>query len=325
VGDVSIYARVDPEHKLRIVEALQRNGAIVAMTGDGVNDAPALKTADIGIAMGITGTDVSKQAADMVLADDNFATIVSAVEEGRTIYTNIRKFLRYLLASNIGEVMTMFLGVVLAPVLGLSASDRSGVVLPLLATQLLWINLVTDGAPALALGLEPADPDSMTQPPRPRSEHIITRPMWFGIIFVGAISAIGTLLVMDASLPGGLITGHGEMRYAHTMGFTTLVFFSLFTLFTARSDTRSAFSGMFANKWLWIAVLLSVSLQICVIYAPVLQRAFSTTNLAFADWLRCAVVASSVLWLRELSKLVARGRRTAGRHFAKHELACGHP
>src|SRR5690606_15803409 len=166
VREVSVYARVNPEHKLRIVSSLQREGAIVAMTGDGVNDAPALKTADIGVAMGITGTDVSKEAADMVLADDNFATIVAAVEEGRAIFSNIRKFLRYLLSSNIGEVMTMFFGVLLADVIGLVAGPGE-LVLPLLATQILWINLVTDGAPAIALGLDPADADTMRRPPRP--------------------------------------------------------------------------------------------------------------------------------------------------------------
>ena len=197
VQEVSVYARVNPEHKLRIVNALQSGGAIVAMTGDGVNDAPALKTADIGVAMGITGTDVSKEAADVVLTDDNFATIVAAVEEGRAIFSNIRKFLRYLLSSNIGEVMTMFFGVLLAKVIGLQ-SEGNAVVLPLLATQILWINLVTDGAPALALGVDAADEGVMRRPPRPRGEGVITRRMWMGIFFVGAIMATGTLLVLDA-------------------------------------------------------------------------------------------------------------------------------
>ena len=201
VADISVYARVNPEHKLRIVNALQHGGAVVAMTGDGVNDAPALRTADIGVAMGITGTDVSKEAADIVLADDNFATIVAAVEEGRGIFANIRKFLRYLLSSNIGEVMTMFFGVLLADRLGLVGE---GVVLPLLATQILWINLVTDGAPALALGVDPADEGLMQIPPRPTGEGVITARMWRGIVFVGAIMAAGTLLVLDASMTGGL-------------------------------------------------------------------------------------------------------------------------
>ena len=308
---VSVYARVNPEHKLRIVKALQRHGDIVAMTGDGVNDAPALKTADIGVAMGIIGTDVSKQAADMILADDNFATIVAAVEEGRGIFSNIRKFLRYLLSSNIGEVMTMFFGVVFAEVIGLPTVEGV-VILPILATQILWVNLVTDGAPALALGVDPADTGIMQERPRPRSESVITRAMWKGIVFVGIIVAVGTLLVLDYSLPGGLIEGSGNLPYAQTMAFTTLVFFSLFNVFNARSDERSAFRGLFSNKWLWGAVLLSIALQWAVTEIHVLQHAFSTVGLSLRDWLLCAAVASSVLWLREISKIIARRRPDKG-------------
>jgi Ca2+-transporting ATPase len=310
VLDVSVYARVDPEHKLRIVKALQRGGMTVAMTGDGVNDAPALKTADIGVAMGITGTDVSKEAADIVLADDNFASIVAAVEEGRAIFANIRKFLRYLLSSNIGEVMTMFFGVLLAEVIGLTAAASGGVVLPLLATQILWINLVTDGAPALALGVDPPDPGVMNQPPRPRGEGVITRRMWAGIFFVGAVMAAGTLLVLDASLPGGLIEGSGTIGYAQTMAFTTLMMFQLFNVFNARSEERSAFVGLFKNHWLWAAIGLSLLIHAAVIYLPFLQQAFSTTALSLGDWLYCTAVASSVLWLRELSKGASRVRGT---------------
>jgi len=308
VSETSVYARVNPDHKLRIVNALQSHGDIVAMTGDGVNDAPALKTADIGVAMGITGTDVSKEAADIVLTDDNFASIVAAVEEGRAIFANIRKFLRYLLSSNIGEVMTMFFGVVFADALGLSAAETGAVVLPLLATQILWVNLVTDGAPALALGVDPADPDVMERKPRQKGEGVITVRMWRGILLVGAVIAAGTLFILDASLPGGFIEGGGDIRYAQTMAFTTLVFFSLFTVFNSRSDERSAFVGLFANKWLWGAVMLSLVLQMAVIYVPFLRHAFSTEALAPMDWLKCAAVGSAVLWIRELVKLIGRAR-----------------
>jgi Ca2+-transporting ATPase len=307
VAEVSVYARVNPEHKLWIVDALRASGAIVAMTGDGVNDAPALKSADIGIAMGITGTDVSKEAADMVLADDNFATIVAAVEEGRAIFANIRKFLRYLLSSNIGEVMTMFFGVLLSRQIGLRA-DGDGVVLPLLATQILWINLVTDGAPALALGVDPADEGLMDQPPRPAGEGVLTPRMWRGIALVGIVMAAGTLYVLDASLPGGFVDGSGSLPYAQTMAFTTLMLFQLFNVFNARSDVRSAFAGFYANRWLWAATAASAGLQVAVVYTPFLQRAFGTVALSGSDWAFSITVASSVLWIRELSKLAAHSQ-----------------
>ncbi len=309
VEKTSVYARVNPDQKLRIVTALQRRGSIVAMTGDGVNDAPALRTADIGVAMGITGTDVSKEAADIVLADDNFASIVAAVEEGRAIFANIRKFLRYLLSSNIGEVLTMFFGVVLADVIGLVPAEVGAVAMPLLATQILWVNLVTDGPPALALGVDPHDIDVMQHRPRPHGEGVVTRAMWTSVVFVGVTMATGTLIVLDASLPGGLIEGTGDIRYAQTMAFTTIVFFSLFTVFNARSEERSAFAGLFSNAWLWGAVSLSLLLQTAVVHVPFLQQAFATAALSARDWLTCAAVGSSVLWMVEGKKLLARRLR----------------
>ncbi|HMM43140.1 MAG TPA: HAD-IC family P-type ATPase [Thermomicrobiales bacterium] len=309
VPETSVYARVAPAHKLRIVRALQDEGEVVAMTGDGVNDAPALKTADIGVAMGITGTDVAKGAADMILTDDNFASIVAAVEEGRSIFASIQEFLRYLLSSNASEVLVMFFGVILADVIGLLPEPGTAVAAPLLATQILWINLVTDSGPALALGLEPDDPSLMQRPPRDPRSRVIDRMMWFDIVYVGAIMAVGTLLVADWAPPGGPIERDGTLAYAPTMTFTTLVFYQLYNVFNARSDERSAFRGLFTNRWLWAAVALSILLQIAVIYLPFLQRAFGTVDLSLGDWLVCLAVGSTVLWLRELVKLARTLRR----------------
>ncbi|HEX7979112.1 MAG TPA: HAD-IC family P-type ATPase, partial [Gemmatimonadaceae bacterium] len=307
VNEVSVFARVNPEHKLRIVKALQGGGAIVAMTGDGVNDAPALKTADIGVAMGITGTDVSKEAADIVLADDNFATIVAAVEEGRAIFDNIRKCLRYLLSSNFGEVLTMFFGVLFARRLGLPTQPGT-IVLPLLATQILWINLVTDGAPALALGVDPTDASAMMRPPRPRTERVITSQMWSSILVVGVTMAAVTLLTLDLSLPGGFVEARRELPHGQTMAFTTLVLAQLVNVFNARSEQRSAFTQLFANRWLWGAVLVSLALQMLVLYVPVMQRAFGTVALGPRDWLECTAMASAVLWVSEVMKAIRRRR-----------------
>ena len=243
----------------------------------------------------------------MVLADDNFASIVAAVDEGRAIFANIRKFLRYLLSSNIGEVLTMFFGVLFADQLGLP-TERGTIVLPLLATQILWINLVTDGPPALALGVGPADATYMHRAPRPRDERVITLRMWRSIILAGVVMAGSTLFALDASMPGGLIHGRGDLRYGQTMAFTTLVFAQLVNVFNARSDERSAFASLFANRWLWAAVALSLGLQVLVVYFPVLQRAFGTVGLTGADWLRCMVAASAVLSFSEVSKLLRRRR-----------------
>jgi len=311
VRSTSVYARVAPAHKLRIVDALQADGNVVAMTGDGVNDAPALKAADIGVAMGVTGTEVTKEAAKMILADDNFATIVVAVREGRAILDNIRKFLRFLLSSNMGEVLTVFLGVVGAGVIGLEATDTGSggtVVLPLLATQLLWINLITDSGPALAMGVDPTTDDLMARKPRRLTDRLIDARMWFSVIQTGLVMAVITLLTMDFYLPGGLIPGAGDLTTARTAGFTVIVFTNLYNCFAARSDTTSAFVGFFANRWLWCAVALSLVLQVAVVHVPIMNIAFGTAPLALSQWLVCAGMGSGVLIYSELRKVVKRSR-----------------
>ncbi len=303
VHTTSVFARVAPAQKLRIVDALQHEGHIVAMTGDGVNDAPALKSADIGVAMGVTGTEVTKEAAAMILADDNFATIVLAVRQGRVIFDNIKKFLRYLLSSNLGEVLTIFGGVVLAGPLGLTAASDAAVVVPLLATQILWINLVTDSGPALAMGVDPETEDVMSRAPRSRTDRIIDRRMWTGVMMVGAVIAGSTLLTIDIFLPGGLVEGDDTLAVARTAGFTTLVLAQLFNAFNSRSETQSAFRGMFVNRWLMASVAFGLLAQVVVVEVPVLQAAFGTQSLDAVHWLVCVALASTVLWFDEARKL----------------------
>jgi potassium/sodium efflux P-type ATPase len=306
VRRTDVYARVAPAHKMRIVDALQADGHVVAMTGDGVNDAPALKAADIGIAMGITGTEVTRQAARMILADDDFATIVAAVREGRVIFQNIRKSLRYLLSSNMGEVLTVFLGVVLADAIGLVPDATGALALPLLATQILWINLITDSGPALAMGIDPAVGDPMAHAPRRPGERVIDGRMWASVLGVGAVMAVVTLLTLDAYLPGGWIDGERDLANARTASFTTLVLAQMFNCLNARSSSASAFRNLFANGWLWAAIALSVLLQVACVELPLMNAAFGTVPLSAEQWLFCTAMASAVLWCSELVKASLR-------------------
>jgi Ca2+-transporting ATPase len=269
VLSTDVFARVSPEHKLRIVEALRANGEVVAMTGDGVNDAPSIKRADIGVAMGITGTDVAKESADMVLTDDNYASIVSAVEQGRVIYSNIRKFVYYLLSCNLAEIAIIFLGTLFT---------RGS---PLTAIQLLWLNLVTDGAPALALGTEKGDPDIMRRPPRPPSEPIINRFMQLGI----AVQTIAITAVTLGAYLVGLQVHPEQPEFAETMAFVTLSFSELLRAYTARSERYPVLKiGLFNNRNMNLGVFSSLVLLFAVVYIPFLQPIFNTTSLGWEQW-----------------------------------------
>jgi len=290
--EVSVYARVSPEHKLNIVQALQNRGQIVAMTGDGVNDAPAIKKADIGVAMGITGTDVSKEASDMVLLDDNFATIVAAVEEGRIIYDNIRKFIQYLLSCNLGEILVMIAG----PILGMPV--------PLLPLQILWMNLVTDGLPALALGVEPAESQVMRRPPLPPEEKPLDRTMALRIVCAGGLMAAATLATGGAYWA----TGHADWQ---TFIFTTLVLSQAGLALAARSNGDSLFrQGLMSNRGMLGAVLLTVALQLAVVYVPFLQRVFQTRPLTVGELAACLAASSIPFWGVEAWKWTQRRARS---------------
>ena len=288
----SIYARVSPEHKLKIVEALQHQGNIVAMTGDGVNDAPALKKAAIGIAMGRSGTDVAKESADMILMDDNFATIVAAVEEGRVIYDNVRKFIKYILATNAGEIWTMLL----APFLGMP--------LPLLPLQILWMNLVTDGPPALALGLEPAEYDTMRRRPYPPQESVFARGLGRHVIWVGLLMALLSLGVGFAYWREGL----AEWQ---TMIFTTLIFSQLAHIMAIRTEHRSVFRAGLSSNWaLYGTVALMVILQLLLIEIPFFQQFFQTVPLSDSHLLVSALLSSVIFFAVELEKWATNRKKS---------------
>ncbi len=286
VEDVAVYARVSPEHKVRILEALKKKGHVVAMTGDGVNDAPALKKADIGIAMGITGTDVAKEASDIILVDDNFSSIVNAVEEGRGIYSSLKQFIQYTLSSNLGEILVIFIAILI------------GWPLPLIAIQILWVNLLTDGLPGLALGLDPFNKDIMSRPPRKRDEKIISRDVVQNILIVGFVMMAGTLI---------LFYDYGiETLKAKSIAFTSVVLFQLFNVLTYRAKNFRI--NIKASKYLIGAVGITVLLQIIVLYTP-LNEAFKTVPLNLLDWVKIVLMSFSLYVILELRKMYINQRQ----------------
>lgn len=287
IHKIAVFARTEPRQKYRIVEALKRNGELVAMTGDGANDAPALKLADIGIAMGVTGTDVAREAADMILADDNFATIVAAVEEGRVIFANLRKVVEYLLATNTGEIITFISAIV------------AGFPLPLLPVQILWVNLVTDGFATSPLSVEPAEGDVLQQPPRNPREPVIPKRRIPRIGMVAAIMTVGTLGLFVFQLH------EMELIKSRTIAFAALAIFQLFNTFNARSSVRSIFTlGLLSNPLVIVGVGASLILQMLVIQLPNLQVVFRTTSLDVGEWLVVIAVSSTVLIIEEIRKAI---------------------
>jgi Ca2+-transporting ATPase len=298
IDDITVFARVAPEHKIRLVAALQAKGNVTAMTGDGVNDAPALKKADMGIAMGITGTEVTKEAATMVLADDNFATIVRAVSRGRTIYDNIVKFVRFQLSTTLGFAVLFLLAVAFD-----IASGK-----PFTAIAILWVNIIMDGPPAMALGLDRGGNDVMTRRPRPIDEKILTKPRWAATGLAAVTMALGTLAVL-AWAPGADTAEAGVATVAGTMAFNTFVLFQFFNILNVRSEQGTAFNRYtFSNRLLWLALGAVIALQVAVTHVGPFQRLFETTSISAEQWLLCIAVASSVLWLEEARKFVVRRR-----------------
>lgn len=298
-----VFARVTPAHKLKIMEALKEQGHIVAMTGDGVNDAPALKGADIGVAMGRSGTEVAKEAADMILTDDNFATIVHAVEEGRVIYSNLRRVVFFLLATNLGEILTLTAALVL------------GLDLPLTAVMILWINLITDGACTVPLGVEPRHADVLKYSPRDPKEFIIDGRMVLRMILLTPIMAAGTLgLFWNAQQ-------NGELDYARTVAFVTLAAFQWFQAFNARSDHQSVFSvGLFSNRWVLLGVGVAIVLQFGAVHTSFGQLIFGTTSLLWIDWLLIVLVSSSIWVADEILKMLGVYSRGHGRKLKVSEM-----
>jgi Ca2+-transporting ATPase len=301
VENIEVYARVSPEHKLRVVEALTKKGHVVAMTGDGINDAPALKRADIGVAMGIKGTDVTKESAAMILTDDNFASIVAAVEEGRNIFENIKKFLMYLLSSNIGEILLMAGAVLFGPLIGLPYGA-----IPLIAIQILYVNLATDGLPAIALSVDPPDPEIMKQRPRPRSQNIFTKPVVALMLVGGLWSCFVNIFIFKSSLDAGR-----TMLEAQALCFMTLVLIQFFKAYNFRSDRKSVFKiGIFRNKWLNMAIMWEMALLVCIFYVPFLQEAFSTFSIGVKDWIEVFLLSASIFPVLEITKAVIRRQKT---------------
>jgi Ca2+-transporting ATPase len=295
IDSTTVFARVSPSHKIRLVTSLQRKGNVVAMTGDGVNDAPALKKANIGVAMGITGTEVTKEAATMVLTDDNFATIVRAVERGRTIYDNIVKFVRFQLSTTLGFAAVFLLASLL------DIASRK----PFTAIAILWVNIIMDGPPAMALGVDRAAPGVMDRAPRPADEPILTRRRWSAIGLAAVVMAVGTLAVFMWA-PGPEAEA-GVASIAGTMGFNTFVLFQFFNILNVRSENTSVFSRMlFSNKSLWISLATVLFLQIGVTHVSFMQSLFETTSLSLSEWAVCVAVASAILWVEEIRKLISR-------------------